>query len=117
MPPQKKCRRVCFIPENREFFPLIDNENKIIITIEEVEAIRLSDLEGMEQTSAADEMNVSRGTYQRILNSARFKLGDALINGKVIIISGGNYEKSSCRGKCKQCHHCKHRLLQVESNE
>lgn len=106
MPPPKKCRRVCFIPENREFIPEIDSNHKVVITIEEAEAIRLSDLEEMEQTIAADEMNISRGTYQRILNQARFKLADALINGKAINIDGGNYEKSACSGKCKRCRNC-----------
>lgn len=106
MPPHKKCRRVCFIPENREFTPEIGSAHRVIISIEEAEAIRLSDLEQMEQSSAAEEMNISRGTYQRILNQARFKLADALVNGKAISIEGGNYEKSDCSGKCKHCRHC-----------
>lgn len=106
MPPQKKCRRVCFIPENRQFTPEIGSDHRVIISIEEAEAIRLTDLEEMEQATAADEMNISRGTYQRILNQARFKLADALINGKAINIEGGYYEKSACSGKCKHCRRC-----------
>jgi predicted DNA-binding protein (UPF0251 family)/predicted Fe-Mo cluster-binding NifX family protein len=59
---------------------------------EEVEAIRLRDLERLEQTECGRKMNVSRPTFQRILASARLKIADSLLRGKALRIEGGNYE-------------------------
>jgi len=56
----------------------------IILTKDELEAIRLADLEGLYQEDAAGKMEVSRPTFGRILNSARAKIADAIINGKSI---------------------------------
>jgi predicted DNA-binding protein (UPF0251 family) len=58
----------------------------IELTKDEMEAIRLADLEGLYQEDAANQMNVSRPTFGRILNNARAKIADALINGKSIEI-------------------------------
>jgi len=107
MPRPRKCRMVGFIPSNPCFHPQVCNAAEVILTIEEVEAIRLEDLLGMEQDAAAESMDISRGTFQRIINEARRKLADALINGKTIRIEGGNYEITSdrpcCREKGKRC--------------
>lgn len=70
------------------------------LSVEEVEAIRLKDLEGLEQEQCAEKMHVSRPTFHRILESARKKLADALINGKVIQIEGGNFELAQRRFRC-----------------
>jgi predicted DNA-binding protein (UPF0251 family) len=56
----------------------------IYMTKDEIEAIRLADLEGLYQEEAANKMEVSRPTFGRILNAARKKLADAIINGKSI---------------------------------
>jgi predicted DNA-binding protein (UPF0251 family) len=64
----------------------------IRLSLEEVEAIRLKDLEGLEQEECAHQMHISRPTFHRILESARKKVADALINGKAIQIEGGNFE-------------------------
>ena len=56
------------------------------LTIEEIEAYRLSYVKNMEQNDGAKEMNTSQSTYQRILSSANKKIADALINGKAIKI-------------------------------
>jgi len=61
------------------------------LTYEELESIRLKDLEGLEQIEAAKKMKVSRPSYLRTLKSAREKIADALINGRAIMIEGGNY--------------------------
>ena len=82
---------VGFIPDNQYFYPQQHHCEEVLITIDEIEAIRLADLEGMEQGDAAERMNVSRGTFQRILYSARQKTADALVCGKAIRIEGGNY--------------------------
>ncbi len=67
--------------------------------MEEVEAIRLKDHLGMEQEECAQNMKISRPTFQRILMEGRAKIADALINGKYIRIEGGDY----CLGDKKRC--------------
>jgi len=101
-----KWRKVEFIPNVQYFAPSdIDaallQEN--ILLIEELEAIRLKDLDGMEQEDCADKMEVSRQTFQRILNVAREKIADSLINGKAIRIEGGNFTRNICPVKCLDC--------------
>lgn len=101
-----KWRRVEFIPNVQYFAPYnIDAANlqKNIMLIEEVEAIRLKDFEGMEQEECAKKMEVSRQTFQRILNVAREKIADSLINGKALRIEGGNYTRNICPTKCLDC--------------
>lgn len=92
-----KCRRVCFLPGVTYFKPvgiplrmLAENQ----LTLEEMEAIRLRDLEHLEQVECARKMNISRPTFQRVLGSARQKVADSLFAGKALRIEGGNYELS-----------------------
>jgi predicted DNA-binding protein (UPF0251 family) len=70
------------------------------LSLEELESIRLKDLEGLEQEECAQQMRISRPTFHRILESARKKLADALINGKSIQIEGGNFELPQRRFRC-----------------
>jgi predicted DNA-binding protein (UPF0251 family) len=102
-----KCRRVEFLPGVNYFkpagIPLRDLE-EISMSVEEAEAIRLKDLEGLEQEQGAEKMNISRPTFQRILASARQKVADALLNGKAIRIEGGNFELTWRRFRCHQGH-------------
>jgi hypothetical protein len=72
--------------------------------VEEAEAIRLKDLQGLEQEEGAEKMNISRPTFQRVLASARQKMADALLNGKAIRIEGGNFEMSPRRFRCANSH-------------
>ena len=60
--------------------------------MEEFEALRLADYGAKKHISAADEMNVSRQTFERVLRSARKTVSDALVNGKAIKIWGGSYD-------------------------
>ena len=118
MPRPRKCRKVGFIPTNKCFLPKEKNNEEIVLMIEEIEALRLSDFYMLEQDDAAKSMNISRGTFQRILNLARYKTADAIINGKIIRIEGGDYElinnSSCCKhknlgcicGKGGMCAHC-----------
>jgi len=62
------------------------------LTVDELEAIRLADLQGLYQEQAAEKMNVSRQTFGRILESAHKKIADALVNGKALLIEGGPIE-------------------------
>ena len=77
---------------------------EIRLTVEEAEAIRLKDLECLEQEEGAEKMNISRPTFQRVLTSARQKIADALLKGKAIRIEGGNFEMSPQRFCCANNH-------------
>lgn len=67
----------------------------VTLTIGELEAIRLTDLQGLYHAEAAKKMNVSRQTLGRILASAHKKIADALVNAKALAIEGGHYELDS----------------------
>lgn len=101
-----KWRKVEFIPNIQYFTPLDSEKEKIeenIILIEEVEAIRLKDLEKLEQEECAERMEVSRQTFQRILNTGREKIADSIINGKAIRIEGGSFTRNICPVRCLDC--------------
>lgn len=102
MPRPRKCRRVGFVPQNPCFHPQVVNSEEIVLCIEELEAIRLSDFMGLDQDEAALSMEVSRGTFQRIINEAHKKLADALVNGKTIRIQGGNYQVAPDKPCCRE---------------
>ena len=100
-------RRVSSIPAVNYFKPAglpMTSLEEIKILVEEAEAIRLKDLEGLEQEEAAVKMNVSRSTFARLLDSARGKIADALLNGKAIRIEGGNFELAVRRFRCLHGH-------------
>lgn len=88
-----------FIPSDSKRIGLPEN----ILKLEELEAIRLKDLEGLEQAECAQRMEVSRPTFQRILLSAREKVADSLIYGKMIRIEGGNFTLNICPIQCDDC--------------
>lgn len=102
-----KCRRIAYIPGVTYFkpagIPLVELE-EVVLSLEEAEALRLKELEGLEQEKCAERMNVSRPTFQRILSSARQKVADAVLNGKAIRIEGGNYEIAANRFRCRVGH-------------
>lgn len=108
MPRPKKCRKVGFIPCNDAFYPHVESVEEVMLSLEEVEALRLADLNSMEQDACAGSMEISRGTFQRIIKVARQKVADAVINGKVIRIDGGIYkisEEHKCHRGCRKfCH-------------
>ncbi|MDD5103307.1 MAG: DUF134 domain-containing protein [Candidatus Peribacteraceae bacterium] len=66
---------------------------QVVLTLDEVEALRLKYLEEMDQTKAAKRMGVSQSTFQRILVQVNRKTADALLNGKAIKIEGGVIRK------------------------
>ncbi len=88
-----------FIPSQEDVIEIPKNTLKL----EELEALRLKDLEGLEQEECAAKMEVSRPTFQRILLAAREKVADSLVNGKVIHIEGGNFTRNICPVKCHNC--------------
>jgi predicted DNA-binding protein (UPF0251 family)/predicted Fe-Mo cluster-binding NifX family protein len=92
MPRPPKCRDITGEPQARYFrprgIPLTDLD-EVCLTLDELEAIRLVDLRGLQQAKAAPRMNVSRQTVGLILASARRKIADALAHGKALRIAGG----------------------------
>jgi predicted DNA-binding protein (UPF0251 family) len=105
---RRQCwRRVDFLPPVSYFKPAgirLAQLTEVRLCIEEAEALRLKDIEGLEQDECAQKMRVSRTTFARILLSARRKTADALLNGKAIRIEGGNYEMAVRRFRCEQGH-------------
>ncbi len=93
MPRPQKMRTVYQLPVCRSF--LADpSSGDISLTLDELEAIRLTDQEGLDQSACAERLHVARSTAQNILRGARGKVADALVNGKSIHIAGGNVEYS-----------------------
>lgn len=90
---QEKIRIVGTMPEYISFNPEgIPTGEKVTLTYDEFEVIRLIDLEHQNQADAAVQMNVARTTVTAIYEKARTKLADALINGKQLQIEGGKVE-------------------------
>lgn len=84
-----KCRRITCSPAARYFKPIgipLRELDEIVLGLDELEAMRLADLEGLYQVDAAEKMDISRQTIGNILNSAHRKLADALLNGKALRI-------------------------------
>ena len=73
---------------------------EVILSVEGLEAIRLSDLERIDQETASTQMNVSRQTFGRILSEARSQIANGLVNGKMIRIHGGSYTLHNTNGRC-----------------
>lgn len=110
--PRKTCpRRISFLPNVTYFKPagvIMAALEEVALGHDEVEAIRLKHLEGMDQELAAREMGVSQPTFHRLLASAHEKLAEAVINGKALRIEGGNVTlqegiKTSRCGKERDC--------------
>jgi predicted DNA-binding protein (UPF0251 family)/phage FluMu protein Com len=79
---------------------------EVVLTVDEFEAVRLADLEGLYQEQAAEKMKVSRPTFGRIIESAHKKVADALVQGKALKIEGGEFEMASMRKfRCGECQH------------
>jgi len=107
MPRPRKLCRVAFLPGITYFKPAgipLRELEEVHLSVEEAEAIRLKDLESLEQEQGALRMSISRPTFQRILASGRYKIADALLNGKAIKIEGGKFEIASRRFKCRNGH-------------
>ncbi len=101
---QRCCGLVDNLPDCRKFVPEGQVCPKpIILNIEELEAIRLKDHCELDQSECAVEMGLSRATFQRILASARSKIALGLIEGRTIIIDGGNYIVKNRVFECLDC--------------
>ncbi|MCM8792675.1 MAG: DUF134 domain-containing protein [Candidatus Omnitrophica bacterium] len=109
MPRPFKCRFIRCRPEANYFKPRgipLDNLEEINLTLDELEAIRLADLEGLYQEDAAVKMGISRQTFGNIIDSAHKKIADALLNAKALKIEGGVYKMAGMRKfMCYACNH------------
>lgn len=106
MPRPTKFRNVEFFPNDTYFVPWGKPKceiGEILLKVEELEAMRLKDIEDLNQEECAERMQVSRQTFQNIIDSARKKTAAALTQGKAIRISGGHYTTNLCKFKCQNC--------------
>ena len=94
---EPQCRR--FTPESRT------DAQPVAVGVEELEAVDLKDLEELDQAACAAVMNVSRPTFQRILQAAREKIAMALVQGRTILIEGGSYMVKNRVFECRDCGH------------
>ncbi len=105
---RKKCR-VEFLPEVTYYKPAgvpLRELEEVKLSVEELEAIRLKDMDGLEQEQCAEQMGIARTTFQRHLYSAHAKIADVLVNGKALRIEGGAFEMPAARQfKCAACGH------------
>lgn len=108
-----KDRHVEQLPPVAQFKPVgvpIFAVDEIVISVEEMEAIRLADMEGLDQGPAAEQMGVSRPTFHRVLAKAHVKIAQFLWQGKSLRIEGGNYRMKPCAAglrkfNCSSCGH------------
>ncbi len=93
MPRPFRCRRIERLPVYRSFSPDdIEAAESVRMTVDEFEALRLLDGEGLTQEACASRMNIARTTVTAIYDSARKKVADALVHGKRLLITGGHFE-------------------------
>jgi predicted DNA-binding protein (UPF0251 family) len=77
--------------------------SEVVLKLDELEAMRLADLESLYHEEAARKMNVSRQTFDRILLKAHATVADALVNGKAIKIEGGHPMAHERKFQCSDC--------------
>ena len=104
VPRPRKCRRVCCLPENTQFYPENKNdEDPIVLRVDEYETIRLIDFEGLSQEECSEYMDVARTTVQQIYADARKKVAQVLVLGKELKIQGGHYQLCHRKSCCCRC--------------
>ncbi len=99
-----KCRLVGREPSVTYFKPRgipLRDLDEVTLTVEGLEALRLSEIEGLDQDSAAERMGISRQTFGRILAEARKTVACAVVEGLGLRIEGGNYKLVTNPHPCK----------------
>lgn len=100
MPRPRKRRRLAQAPKPAIYKPAgvpLNDLRQVLLLHEELEALRLADLQRFNQAEAAAEMAVSRSTFQRILSRARKQVARALVEGHALQIEGGTFTVASPR--------------------
>ncbi len=109
MPRPPCCRRIAYQPVCVYFKPRgvpMTALEEVVLGLDELEAIRLADLEGLYQEEAAGKMNISRPTFTRLIESARRKVAEAVVKGKALKLEGGNIMLTTMRRfRCSDCQH------------
>ncbi len=99
--PQRR-RRICCEPEYRIFAPEgCKTDKRVELSCDEFEVIRLVDFKKLTHSQCSKVMGISRTTVTEIYESARFKISDCILNGKKLVIEGGNYR--ICEGDNPDC--------------
>ncbi len=104
------CRRITGVPCCRAFGPAgmpAASPDEVLLSMDEFEAVRLADLEGLYHEQAAESMNVSRQTFGRIIQAARGKIAKVLVEGLTLRIEEGEMQTAGMRSV--QCPKCRHR--------
>ena len=110
--PRPACKKnIGFLPRFLRFKPAgirLSELEETVMGHDEMEAMRLKDLEGLDQEEAARSMDVSQPTFHRLIQAAHRKVADALVNGKSLRIEGGNIHFTEqslppCGGTEKRC--------------
>ncbi len=107
MPRPKQYRTICNPPLMKGYKPFGIPRNAldaVSLLYDEYETIRLLDYEGLNQEQAAERMNVSRPTLTRIYDKARKTIAQAFVEGKMILIEGGNVQFDKEWFRCKRCY-------------
>lgn len=108
MPRPKHCRRIACLPGASLFKPAgmpARALGEVVLNVDEFEALRLADYEGLYQEDAAGRMGVSRPTFGRIVEQARTKVARALVEGLALRIEGGEIEMADMRAFECECGH------------
>jgi len=107
----RKCRRIGFVPICYKFKPagIPGSElEEVLITLDELEAVRLADLEQLYQEDAAQKMEISRQSFGLIVASGRQKIADTIINGKLLKVEQIDFA-SDLNADCPKCKDNQHR--------
>lgn len=107
MPNRRRNRRVAMLPPMEGFKPFgipMRELESVILLFEEFEAIRLVDYENLTQEEASERMSISRPTFTRLYDKARKSVAKAFVEGKAIMIQGGNFITEDYWYKCQDCH-------------
>ena len=93
MPRKQRCRWIDSYPDHWEFSPEdVSDKEPVVLSLDEFETIRLLDPMGLTQEPCAERMGIARTTVTAIYESTRRKVADALVEGRRLLIRGGNYQ-------------------------
>ncbi len=106
MPRNKKCRMLNAPPCCSRFKPAgIPGRflEKVVITLDEYESIRLADFLNLEHEEASGKMGISRSIFTRLVQTARQKVARAIVEGCELVIEGGEYHFQNKSYRCTDC--------------
>jgi predicted DNA-binding protein (UPF0251 family) len=117
MPNRKKERRIMMPPAMEGYKPFgmpARESGSVVLLFEEFETIRLTDYEDLKQEEASRKMRISRPTFTRLYDKARKKIAKAFVEGKSIVINGGDYITDDYWYRCKDCNETMISLKPIE---